>query len=154
MVSVCLASKASDVLATDHPRLLMVNFKQPDAAAHATSYTGYLQGIVDTDNYIYRIWLQLQDDPFYKDQTTLFVTNDHGRHSSGHRDGFISHGDHCDGCRHIELFAIGPDFRKDYECSKHYSQIDITSTIAELMGFDLPGTKGKVIDAIFDRSEK
>lgn len=142
------------VLSTDHPHLLMVNFKQPDAAAHATSYSGYLKGIMDTDNYIYGIWQQLQSDPFYKDQTTLFVTNDHGRHTGGHRDGFISHGDHCDGCMHIELFGMGPDFKQDYDCATHHSQIDLTATIAEMMGFELPGSKGKVIEEIFDQREQ
>lgn len=146
-------SRILGVLQTDHPRLLMVNFKQPDAAAHAANYAGYLQGITDTDRYIYLLWQQLQSDPFYRDQTALFVTNDHGRHSAGHRDGFISHGDHCEGCTHIELFAMGPDFRQNYESSTRYSQVDLTATVAELMGFEIPGTKGKVIRDIFERNE-
>lgn len=141
------------ILNTDHPRLLLINFKQPDAAGHAANYSAYLRGITDTDNYVYQIWQLLQNDPFYKDQTTLFVTNDHGRHSSGHLDGFISHGDRCEGCKHIELFAIGPDFKQNYNCSAPYSQIDLASTVAGLMGFEMPYAKGKIIADVFKRTE-
>ncbi|MEJ7682595.1 MAG: alkaline phosphatase family protein [Segetibacter sp.] len=105
-------NNAQSILNTDHPQLVLINFKQPDAAGHAADSTGYLKGILDTDNYIYLLWQQLQSDDFYKDKTTMIVTNDHGRHTAGHLDGFVSHGDSCDGCRHIEMFAIGPDFKK------------------------------------------
>src|SRR6218665_1996220 len=104
------------IMSANHPRLVLINFKQPDAAGHLGDSAAYLQGIIDTDNYIYQLWEQLQSDNFYKNKTTLIVTNDHGRHTAGHLDGFVSHGDFCEGCRHIEFFAIGPDFKKNYEC--------------------------------------
>lgn len=141
---------AKNILATYYPRIMLVNFKQPDASAHANDSLGYLQGIADTDNYIYEIWKQIQADPFYKNNTTLIVTNDHGRHTAGHLDGFISHTDMCEGCKHIEFFAIGPDFKKNYSSNIPYEQIDISSTIAELMEFDMPTSKGRVIKDIFN----
>lgn len=137
------------VLSSYHPRLMIVNFKEPDASAHAGDSTGYLQGIYDTDNYIFQIWEKLQSDGFYKDQTTLIVSNDHGRHTAGHIDGYQSHGDDCDGCRHIEFFAIGPDFKKGFTSTTAYEQIDIANTIAELMGFQMPSSDGKVMKDIF-----
>lgn len=136
-------------LANNHIRLAIVNFKQPDAAGHANDSLAYLKGIFDTDKYIYQLWQQIQNDPFYKDQTTLFVTNDHGRHTAGHLDGFVSHGDNCDGCRHIELFGIGPDFKQNYISKLNYEQIDISNTIAELMGFNIPTSDGKVMIDLF-----
>lgn len=141
--------KAKAIFAGSHPRMMLINFKQPDAAGHANDSTAYLQGIIDTDNYIYQIWQLLQSDPFYKDQTTLLVTNDHGRHTAGHLDGFVSHTDACEGCKHIELFAMGPDFKQNYVCTKPYEQIDIASTVAELMNFKMPDSKGKVVRDIF-----
>jgi len=136
-------------LSSHHLRLTLVNFKQPDAAAHANDSMAYLQGIVDTDEYIYKLWQKIQADEFYKDRTTMIVTNDHGRHTPGHLDGFVSHGDNCDGCRHIEFFAIGPDFKQNFICGTPYEQVDINSTIAELMGFSAPTSAGKVMRAIF-----
>ena len=132
-----------------HPNLILVNFKQPDVAAHAGDSAGYIQGIRDTDNYIYSIWNYLQNDTIYKNKTTLIVTNDHGRHTAGYADGYVSHGDNCEGCKHIEFFAIGPDFKKNFVCTTSYEQIDIASTIAELMGFTMPTANGKVMKDIF-----
>lgn len=140
---------ATTKLTSNHVRLALINFKQPDAAGHANDSSAYLQGILDTDNYIYQLWQQLQNDDFYKDRTTLIVTNDHGRHTAGYLDGFISHGDGCDGCRHIEFFAIGPDFKKGYISTTSYEQTDISLTIGELMGFSIPTSNGKVMKDIF-----
>lgn len=131
------------------PRLLLVNFKDPDAYGHANNYAGYLAAIQQTDAYIATIWNYLQSDPQYKDKTTLIVTNDHGRHLDGISNGFVSHGDGCDGCRHIEFFAISPDFRKNQVIHTAYEQIDITATISELLHIPLPDGKGRVISEVF-----
>lgn len=142
-------NNAAAILNANHPQLVLINFKQPDAAGHAYDSTGYLKGITDTDNYIYLLWQQLQNDDFYKDKTTMIVTNDHGRHTPGHSNGYVSHGDSCEGCRHTEMFAIGPDFKKNYISDSPYEQIDIASTIAELMNFQMPNAKGKIISDVF-----
>ena len=65
-------------------RLAIVNFKQPDASGHAADSLAYLQGILDTDNYIYQFWNLLQSNSFYKDRTTLIVTNDRQYVVHGH----------------------------------------------------------------------
>jgi len=140
---------AKTILSGDHPRLALINFKQPDAAGHANDSAAYLQGIRDTDAYIYELWNLLQSDEFYKNKTTLIVTNDHGRHTAGHLDGFVSHTDRCEGCMHIELFAIGPDFKQHYECPRTYSQVDIAATVAELMNVQMPLAEGKVMKDLF-----
>lgn len=142
-------NNATAILNANHPELVLINFKQPDVAGHAKDSTGYIKGIVDTDEYIYQLWQQLQSDEFYKDKTTMIVTNDHGRHTAGHLDGFISHGDDCDGCRHIEMFAMGPDFKKNFVSETRYEQIDIASTVAELMNLEMPNANGKIISDIF-----
>ncbi len=138
-------------LTTNHIRLAIVNFKQPDAAGHSADSAAYIQGILDTDNYIYQLWQQLQNDNFYKDKTTLIVTNDHGRHTAGYLDGYVSHGDYCDGCKHVEFFAIGPDFKEGFTSTAPYEQIDISTTIGELMGFSIPTSNGKVMKDIFKK---
>jgi len=99
--------KKLKLILTNNPvRLAIVNFKQPDASGHLADYEAYLQGIVDTDHYVNELWDLVQHNPFYKDKTTLIVTNDHGRHTTGHLDGFVSHGDLCEGCKHVELFCL------------------------------------------------
>ena len=137
------------IVTNNHVRLAVVNFKQPDAAAHLGDSLAYIQGIIDTDNYINEFWKLIQKNPKYKNKSTLIVTNDHGRHTAGHLDGYISHGDLCEGCKHVEFFALGPDFKQNYTCETFYEQVDIASTVAELMGFKMPTSKGKVMKEIF-----
>lgn len=140
---------AKNILSTNHPGLMLINFKEPDMAAHANDSAKYVQGIIDTDNYIRLMWEFIQIDPVYKNKTTLIVTNDHGRHTAGHLDGFVSHTDECEGCKHIEFFAVGPDFKKNYTCTEPHDQIDIANVIAELMDFKMPTSKGKVMKDMF-----
>jgi hypothetical protein len=134
-----------------HPNMVLINFRDPDYSAHSGIWTNYVAGIKKTDEYIFRLWKFLQNDPVYKNTTTLFITSDHGRHLDGVADGFVSHGDGCDGCRHLGFFACGPDFKNRARINAHREQIDIPMTVAELMGFDLPNAKGNVMTELFGR---
>ncbi len=136
---------AKAVLTTHHPALLLINFKEPDAAGHAKNWPGYLQGIRDTDSYVAELWQHIQADPELKDRTDLFITNDHGRHLDGHGDGYISHGDDCEGCRQISLLAVGPDIAVGQVFQEVRTQIDLGVTIAHLAGVSLPSSPGQVL---------
>lgn len=138
------------ILGTHHPKLALINFKEPDGAGHRNNWDDYIDGIRNTDEYVYQIWNMIQNDPVYSNKTTLFVTNDHGRHLDGHKDGFISHGDNCMGCKHINLFAAGPDFKSGVVLNNTREQIDISATVAELLGFDFPTGKGKLMRELFE----
>lgn len=136
-------------LSTYHPDLMLVNLAQPDYSGHANDWNGYINGIASTDHYIAEIWNYIQNDPYYANTTTLIITNDHGRHLDGHADGFVSHGDACEGCRHIECVMTGPDFKKGETSSVMRNQTDLTATIAELMGVDVPTSDGVVMREAF-----
>lgn len=140
---------AISVLKQHHPRLSLIHFRGPDYYGHANDWDNYLKSIKQTDQYTHEIWQFLQNDPFYRDLTTLMVTNDHGRHSDGIKDGFISHGDFCEGCMHINLFAAGPDFYSNREINKPRQLVDVAATIAILMDIDLPASSGSVMWELF-----
>ncbi len=141
--------RVKEVISRDHPRFLLINFKEPDASGHGKNWESYLQGIRDTDQYVGQIWDSIQADVEMKDRTALFVTNDHGRHLDGHKDGFVSHGDDCAGCRKIELLAVGPDFRHGATVDAHHNQLDVAVTTAALLGLTIPGSTGRVIEELF-----
>jgi hypothetical protein len=136
---------ALNVFKQYHPSVVLINFKEPDVSGHANNWNGYLKGISTTDYYCYQIWDFLQQDPYYKGKTSLFITNDHGRHPGD----FTSHGDKCDGCRHIEFLALGPEFRTNYIDTVRHSQVDIAATAASLLGLDMPGMAGKELVEIY-----
>jgi hypothetical protein len=138
-----------NVMATYHPNLMLVNFKDPDVYGHGNQWGSYVKAIKQTDQYIKDIYDLVQNDPEYRDKTTIFITNDHGRHLDNVADGFISHGDGCEGCRHIQMLAIGPDFKKGVGFETPYEQIDISATIAKMLNFKMNYSKGKVMADLF-----
>lgn len=138
-----------DILSKKHPKLVLINLRAPDSFAHANDWDNYIRGISNSDQFLGDLWRFLQDDPFYADSTTLFMTNDHGRHGNGNKNGFISHGDGCSECRHLNFFAIGPDFKRNEILTTERSQIDISATVAELLQFDMPYGKGEVMFELF-----
>jgi len=140
-----------EILKQHHPNLVLINFRDPDYSSHAGIWVDYVNGIRKTDEYVFRLWKFLQSDSTYKNTTTLFLTSDHGRHSDNIANGFAGHGDGCEGCRHIEFFACGPDFAKGKVVETNRQQIDLPATIAELLGFELPNSKGEAMFELFRR---
>ncbi len=138
-----------ETLSTYYPKLVLVNFSEPDYLGHSNDWNKYIQSIKNTDRFVYRIWEFIQSDPFYKDKTALFVTNDHGRHLDGVADGFVSHGDGCDGCRHLMFYAFGPDFKSGVTLENKRELIDIPATIYNMLKLEDTITQGKVMDELF-----
>lgn len=134
---------------TYHPNLVFVNLSGPDVEGHANNWTGYLKAIRETDSLVNELQNFIDTDPHYAGKTTLIVTNDHGRHVDGIKDGFISHGDHCSGCTHINFYAYGPDFKENEIISQPREQIDIAPTIAYLMGFEMEAGSGEIMHELF-----
>ena len=131
------------------PKLMLIAFKDPDYYGHQNDYQNYIKAIRKTDQYIGDIWKYIQNSPHYKDKTTLIVTNDHGRHLDAVLNGFVGHGDDCEGCRHIEFLALSPDFKKNVQLNNYYDQVDISATIAELLHFPFYTGKGNVMKEMF-----
>jgi arylsulfatase A-like enzyme len=141
---------AMNVFKNFQPRLFLIHFRGPDQYGHQNEWDNYLHSIYETDSLTFEIRNYLENDEFYKNKTTFFVTNDHGRHLDGIENGFIGHGDHCTGCTHINFFASGPDFRKNLIIETRWEQINILPTVGELMGFTSSGFKRKVMWELFN----
>ncbi|WP_170252672.1 alkaline phosphatase family protein [Adhaeribacter aerolatus] len=143
--------EAKRILKEHQPNLALINFREPDAAGHSGNWREYLKGITTSDRYVTQLWDFLQKDTFYKDKTALFITNDHGRHTYGSSGDFINHGDQCEGCQHISLLALGPDFPKGKTIETKYNQTDISATVAALLGFSFDVTEGQKIQELLTK---
>jgi len=135
---------ARTIMDRDHPSLSYVLFAHVDAQGHTADTAKYLTSIHDVDSLIFLLWKKIQSDPIYQDQTTMIITSDHGRHDDNHG-GWQAHGDYCHGCRHIPFLAIGPDVKVDTAIDIARDQIDITPTVAHLLGFSVPLAQGTVM---------
>lgn len=137
-------SAARRIIDQNHPSLCYVLFAQVDAMGHTADSSKYYGSIRQVDWLIYLLWIKIQRDPIYHDRTTMIVTSDHGRHDDKHG-GWQGHGDYCHGCRHIPLFAIGPDIKKNLVVTVPRDQIDIAPTVGCLLGFSTPLAQGTVL---------
>lgn len=146
-------NKVNELLNGKTPHLMLVNLLSVDSYAHSKNWQMYLQSIRKCDQFVYNLWESIQNNPKMKDKTTLFITNDHGRHLEGNKDGFVNHGDKCEGCKHISLLALGPDFKKGENIKTERELIDISKTIAFILRFEMPSSKGKVLHELFDMNE-
>ena len=143
-----------DTVSSQHPpHLLLVNLLGVDTWGHGNNWNKYLENIRLTDRYALDLWNTIQSNPILKDKTTLFITNDHGRHLDGIKEGFKEHGDGCEGCRHISLLVLGPDIPKNQTLKNAAEMIDIPSTIAHMMHVDFPTGKGRFLSELFGNLE-
>lgn len=138
---------AMEYLHQAKPRLLMVAFGETDDYAHLGQYPQYLAAAQRADQLIAELWQQLQEDPYYKDQTTLIITTDHGRGDTA--DTWSRHGvsrqlkkqnatDDVRGADGIWLAAMGPAIpaRGLVKTTEPWQQRQIASTISQLLGYD------------------
>ena len=134
-------SKALSVMQDFHPKILLINFAGVDVAGHSGNWSNYLAAITNADNLVYQLWQEIQTNTSYQNNTTLFITNDHGRHDDSHG-GFKDHGDDCEGCEHIMLLGIGRNVSQGLVNNDLHFQIDLAATIGDLLGFSTPQAVG------------
>jgi hypothetical protein len=137
--------EAESIVGALHPSFFLIYLSGVDHGGHSGSWDYYTSSIAVADSVVGMLWDWLQADPFYAGVTTMFVTNDHGRHTHD----FSGHGDACDGCRTIQLLAVGPDIKQDFVSATPRSIPDITPSIGALLGFEAEHSTGQVMTEIF-----
>jgi hypothetical protein len=144
--------KVLDVMQTEKPRLMFINFGVTDHLGHTNRWEWYTEAIQNCDAMVGRLWQKVQSTSGYKDATTLVFTTDHGRHDNKPhqlKDGFAHHGDSCPGCQHVFLLIVGPDVKQAAVVDRKVLQVDIAPTVAELLGFQTPLAEGDVLTDCF-----
>ncbi len=135
-----------------HPQLLWVYLADVDSYGHSGNWNNYTRAITIADSIVGVIWEEAQQDSVYSGKTTLFVTNDHGRHDDDHG-GFTGHGDGCDGCRRILLLAAGPGIKQGYVSTQNRRIPDLAVTALSIFGIEAEYATGEVMDEIFSTVE-
>jgi hypothetical protein len=119
------------------PRVLYMAFDETDDMAHAGNYKFYLDRAKQEDGYIKDLWDTIQSDPFYKDNTTLLITCDHGRGEIP-MDKWKDHGADVKGSEQTWFAIIGPDTNPKGEIKTvttlYHKQL--AETMASLLGLE------------------
>jgi len=127
---------ALEFLKRERPRVLFLGFDETDHYAHGRRYDEYLKAAHHADQMIAELWQWIQSEPGYKDQTTLFITTDHGRGS-----GKANWKDHrlvAPGSGQIWFAVIGPDTPAfgEMKFKARYKQKQVAKTIAAFLGLN------------------
>lgn len=125
------------------PVVLYIAFDETDDMAHAGNYKFYLDRACQEDGYLKELWETLQNDPLYKDKTTLLITCDHGR-GDVPQDKWRDHGADVKNSEQTWFAVIGPDtppqgIIKTQTITYHKQ---LAQTIAKLLGFDFKTAAG------------
>jgi len=143
---------ATEHLRNHHPRIAYIALGDTDEAAHAGHYDRYLDAARETDQWLGELWDFLQNDPTYRNRTTLLLTTDHGRGYETPRQWRRHRAGIC-GADQIWLAAIGPNTPPLGEIKQpmQLHQQQIASTIAQLVGSTFPARQAEVkaIETIF-----
>jgi hypothetical protein len=149
---------ALEHLRLHQPKLLYIALGEADDFAHLGHYDQYLAAIHRSDQFIADLWQELQNNPYYRDQTTLLITTDHGR---GDAEQWRSHGKSAAvpgykgpvpqiaGSDQIWLAAIGPGIPATglIRTDQSWQQGQMAATMAEILGFDYQSAQPKAAPA-------
>lgn len=142
---------AKEYLKREHPRFAFIGFDETDEFAHEGKYDSYLHTAHQLDELMKDLWVFIQNDPQYRDKTTLLIACDHGRGHKG-KNMWRHHGGGILDAHQIWLAAMGPDTPPlgELKTKSHYYQNQIAQTAAHLLGLDynLQPKAGKAIRAI------
>ncbi len=134
---------AKNYMMQNQTRFTYIAFDETDDYAHGGHYNYYLKQAQKEDLMLADLWKYIQTDPFYKDQTTLIITCDHGRGEQP-IDTWTSHGEKIKGAEQTWLAVIGPDSPALGEVKTqtviYHNQI--AQTMAQLLGFDFAKSAG------------
>lgn len=126
---------ALETLKRQKPRVLYVAYGETDDFAHEGRYEQTLWAARHADAYIQQIWNTLQADPDYAGKTTLIVTTDHGRGTSGGAS-WKDHGRKIPGSNETWIAAIGPGVAKGAKPAGCASSSQVAATALTALGLD------------------
>lgn len=131
------------------PSLLLMTLHDIDVA-HAGAYSLYLEGIQRADRLCARMWNAIQNNPEYKDRTTLLILPDFGRDADGDPggNGFQHHRTGSPLARTTWLLALGPGIPKNATVDRAIEPIDVVPTVGGMLGFDTPLVHGQPISEL------
>ncbi len=147
-----VCTEALEVLQYYRPRFSLIYFADVDHGGHSGNWEEYTTQIREADSLVGVIWDMVQNDPHYAGNSTLLVTNDHGRHDDEHG-GFTGHGCGCEGCRRIMLLTAGASVRSGYVSPENRTLRDVAVTACARLGVDAELATGTYMDDLFYSSD-
>jgi len=146
--------QAMDELKNKKPKVLYIAYGETDEWAHHGDYRSYLDAANQVDKWIKEIWDFVQNDPQYKNKTSLFITVDHGRGDKT-KTQWTDHGADVVGASEIWFAAMGPEIapKGEIKTESQFYQKQFAQTIAKILGYTF-ATNHPVAEEIKEVFEK
>ena len=143
-----LTALAARALKELRPRLMMVNYQDPDYV-HWGNPSHYTRAIQIIDDGLQRLVELVDGDPFYRDNTVFVISPDCGRDDNPLMGVPFQH--HFNSRRAHETWAVifGPGVVSGRVLDKAVDQSAVAPTIAALMGFRAHRAEGDPLSEIF-----
>lgn len=139
---------AMEYIKINKPHIAFIGLGETDEFAHAKRYDLYLKQASNVDRMLETLWYFIQTDPFYKNNTTLIVTTDHGRGKTFWN--WNKHSVLTAGSGQAWLAIIGPDILPtgEQKSPNQFYHNQIAATVAALLGLQFNSVKkiGKPLD--------
>ena len=119
------------------PRLMMVNFQDPDYV-HWGIKSHYTRGVTIVDEGLRRIHEATEADEFYRGRTAFVVVPDCGRDTNPMVPCPFQHHFNSRSAHEIFALAVGPGFDRGKVVDKRVGQNAVAATVAGLMDFPMP----------------
>lgn len=131
------------------PSLLFLTLHDMDVA-HSGAYSLYLDGIRRTDRLCGELWKEIEQNPEYKDRTTVLILPDFGRDGDNDAggNGFQHHRTGSASSRTTWMMALGYGVREKTIVHRLIESIDVAPTVARLFGLDARLAEGKPIQEL------
>ncbi len=143
--------QALEHIKKNKPKLIFIGLDETDEFGHSGDYDKYLDAAKNADNLIEEVWNTLQGMSFYKNNTTLIITTDHGRGVEPLKS-WMWHGKNIENVDQVWMALIGPKVKPLGELKQGQVYTNqIAATIAKIMQVPFNGDKiGKPIKTIIE----
>lgn len=131
------------------PSLLWITLHDIDVA-HSGAFSLYIDAIRRSDYLCAEIWRNIQANPEYAGNTTMFILPDFGRDSdlSPGGNGFQHHRTGDAVSRTTWMLVMGPGVRENVVVDRPVSSIDLVPTLGARLGFHPRFSKGSVLGEV------
>ena len=143
-----LTTLAIRAMAELRPRLMMINYTDPDYV-HWGNANHYTRAISVIDEGLEQLDAAARNDAFYRDNTIFVIVPDCGRDSNPYAAVPFQH--HFNSKSAHEIFALfyGPGIAQGEVIDKPADQIQVAATIGKLMKVPTPHAEQRVLEEVF-----
>lgn len=143
-----LAELAVQAMRRLQPKLMMVNFQDPDYV-HWGNPAFYTRGVTVVDECLCRLHEEAQRLEAYRDNTVFVVVPDCGRDNNPLVAVPYQHHFNSPSSRKIFLAVHGPGIDKGRIVDRKVEQINVAATVAAIMKFPMEHAKGEALKEVF-----